>query len=239
VYHGFHILSLEKETKLKNWIALIVFSFLLYHIRSFMLATIYLPMALSYTVRLVNKHRKNKFKFYLIRFISFSFGILFFIFQGNQLANSKQLEEAAVLNKDFATNTTYEGTRYDIGITQYNAQGMIQVMPSAIIAGMYRPFPWEARTLTMIANGLEDTFFLYLTFVFFRKGFFKKINVIRKSEFMVFAFFFALLMAYMAGVTSGLLGVLVRFKSPVIPFLVLLLTINSLDTKEKKDDLLK
>ena len=40
------------------------------------------------------------------------------------------------------------------------------------------------------------------------------------------AFFFAVLMAYMAGVTSGLLGVLVRFKAPLIPFLILLLTID-------------
>jgi hypothetical protein len=227
VYHGFHILSLEKETKLKNWIALVVFSFLLYHIRSFMLATIFLPMALSYTVRLVNKHRKNKFKFYLIRFGSFSLGILFFIFQGNQLTNSKQLEDAAALNKDFATNKTYEGTRYNIGITEYNAQGMIKVMPAAIIAGMYRPFPWEARTLTMVANGIEDLFFLYLTFLFFRKGVIKKVNIIRKNDFLVFAFFFAILMAYMAGVTSGLLGVLVRFKAPVIPFFLLIMTIES------------
>ncbi len=226
IYHAFQILSLDKETKLKNWLAIICFGFLLMHIRSFMLATILVPMAMSYTVRLVNKYRKNKFKFYLIRFSTFIIGILFFILQGNQLANSEQLAEAALLNKDFATNTTYEGTRYDIGITDYSAQGMIQVMPAAILAGMYRPFPWEARTLTMIANGLEDLFFIYLTFQFFRKGFFKKVSMIRKNEFLVFAFFFVILMSYMAGVTSGLLGVLVRFKAPVIPFLLILLTVN-------------
>ena len=160
---------------------------------------------------------------------------MFFIFQGKQLSNSEQLEEAARLNKDFSTNTTYEGSRFDIGITDYTAQGMIKVMPAAIIAGIYRPFPWEARSLTMIANGIEDLFFIYLTFLFFRKGVLQKINLIRKNEFLVFAFFFAILMAYMAGVTSGLLGVLVRFKAPVIPFFILILTVSNFQLQEDKD----
>jgi hypothetical protein len=62
----------------------------------------------------------------------------------------------------------------------------------------------------------------------------KKINLIRKHEFFIFAFFFALLLGYMAGVTSGLLGVLVRFKAPLIPFFILLMTID-VSLREKKD----
>jgi hypothetical protein len=226
VYHAFHILSLEFETKRKNWIYLAFYVFLLYHIRSFMVTTIAVPLMISYSIRLVNKYRQQKFKFYLIRFSTFTLGIAFFILQGNSLSNSEELEQAAIINKDFATNTTYEGTRYDIGITDYSPQGMIAAFPAATIAGFYRPFPWEATSLTMISNGLEDAFFLFLTFMFFRKDFLKKINVIRKNEFLVFAIFFAVLMAYMAGVTSGLLGVLVRFKAPVIPFLLIILTVD-------------
>jgi hypothetical protein len=226
VYHAFHILSLEIETQRKNWIYLAFYVFLLYHIRSFMVTTIAVPLLISYSIRLVNKYRQQKFKFYLIRISTFTIGILFFILQGNSLSNSEELEQAAIINKDFATNTTYEGTRYDIGITDYSPQGMIAAFPAATIAGFYRPFPWEARSLTMISNGLEDAFFLYLTFLFFRRDFLKKINVIRKNEFLVFALFFAILMGYMAGVTSGLLGVLVRFKAPVIPFLLIVLTVD-------------
>jgi hypothetical protein len=234
VYHAFHILSLEIETKRKNWIYLVFYVFLLYHIRSFMLTTIALPLLISYSIRLVNKYRQQKFKFYLIRFSTFSLGILFFILQGNSLSNSEELEQAAIINKDFATNTTYEGARYDIGITDYSPQGMIAAFPAATIAGFYRPFPWEARSLTMISNGLEDAFFLFLTFNFFRKNALKKINVIRKNEFLVFALFFAILMGYMAGVTSGLLGVLVRFKAPVIPFLLIVLTVSNYDNNIKE-----
>lgn len=226
IYHGLTILSLEKQTKLINWVAVIFFTFILEHTRSFMITTIYLPLVFSYSVRLVKKYRENKFAFYFIRLISITLGVLFFVYQGDQLSQSEELEQAALLNKDFSNNATYDGTRYDIGITEYTAQGMIQVMPAAILAGIYRPFPWEAKSITMIANGIEDAYFIYLTFVFFFKGnIARKIDQIRKNEFLVFSFFFMILMAYMAGVTSGLLGVLVRFKAPVIPFFLLLLTL--------------
>ncbi|MBI1838001.1 MAG: hypothetical protein HYR91_12125 [Flavobacteriia bacterium] len=226
IYHAFHILSLEKTNTWKNWIYLFFFMFLLFQIRSFMVTTILVPMILSYSVRLVKKYKKKRFKFYLVRGSSFLIGILFFVFQGSSLTNSEKLEEAAIINKDFATNELYQGTRYDIGITDYSAQGMLAVFPSAVIAGLYRPYIWEALNMTMIANGIEDLFFLFLTVLFLKNHLIHKINIIRKHEFLVFSFFFMILMSYMSGVTSGLLGVLVRFKAPTIPFLILILTIN-------------
>ena len=59
-----------------------------------------------------------------------------------------------------------------------------------------------------------------------KKDFLKKVNIIRKHEFLVFAFLFALLLAFMVGLTSGLLGVLVRFKAPLLSFIMLVLTVN-------------
>jgi hypothetical protein len=177
IYHAFHILSLDLVATWKNWFYLIVFIILLYQIRSFMVTTILVPMILSYSVRLINKYRQSKFKFYLIRISSLIIGILFFVFQGSSLTNSDKLEQAAIINKDFATNQLYKGTRYGIGITDYSAKGMLSVFPSAVIAGLYRPFIWESLSLTMILNGLEDVFFLYLTFLFFRKNLLKKINI--------------------------------------------------------------
>ena len=172
--------------------------------------------------------------------------MVFFAYQGDGITNSDKLEEAAVIQKDFATNETYEGSRYDLGVTDFSASGMLKAFPLAVIAGFYRPFLWESLKVTLIFNGLEGLFFLYLTYVFFRQGAFAKMNLIRKHEFFIFAFFFAVLMAYMAGVTSGLLGVLVRFKAPLIPFLMLLLTIDVklketnnvqiMDIKSKKEE---
>jgi hypothetical protein len=233
IYHAFQILSLDKQATYKNYLWIAFYTFLLLHIRDFMIATILVPLAFTYSARLANKYRQNKFAFYFIRFCSIVIGVLFFVFQGSSITNSEKLEEAAIIQKDLANNATYEGARYDLGITDYSAAGMLQAFPVAVIAGLYRPFPWEALSITLILNGLEGALFLYLTFVFFRRNSLKKINLIRKHEFFIFCFFFMVLMAYMAGLTSGLIGVLVRFKAPLIPFFVLLLTIDF----EKKVDL--
>ena len=233
VYHAFQILSLDKKTQLKNFVWIAFCGFLLLHIRSFMITTILVPLAFTYSARLANKYRENKFAFYLIRALALTIGILFFYFQGSSLTNSEKLEEAAIIQQDFANNTTYEGARYDLGITDYSSAGMISAFPAATIAGLYRPFLWESLSVTLILNGLEGAYFLYLTIIFFRSRALKKINIIRKNEFYVFCFFFIILMAYMSGLTSGLMGVLVRFKAPLIPFFVLLLTVD-IDLQDKK-----
>jgi hypothetical protein len=226
VYNAFQILSLDKQASLKNLFWIFFYGYLLLQIRSFMVSTILVSLAFTYSARLANKYRERKFAYYSIRFVSLIVGILFFVFQSDSLLNSEKLEEAAVIQRDFATNETYEGKKYDLGITDYSAAGMLAAFGPAVIAGLYRPFIWESLSFELILNGLEGAYFLYLTFLFFRRSALKKINLIRKHEFFIFAFFFCLLMAYMAGLTSGLLGVLVRFKAPLIPFLVLLLTID-------------
>ncbi len=231
IYHSFQILSLDKQTSYKNFLWIAFYCFLIFHIRSFMLTTIGVPLIFTYSARLANKYRESRGIFYLIRVLSFVVGFLFFYFQGNSLTNSEKLEEAAIIQKDFSTNTTYEGTHYDLGITDYSPAGMLAAFPVAVLAGYYRPFLWESFSLTLILNGLEGAFFIYLTFVFFRSRALKKINLIRKHEFYIFCFFFTLLMAYMAGVTSGLLGILVRFKAPLIPFFIILLTVNPFQKK--------
>jgi len=226
IYHAFQVLSLDKEWNYRNVIWIVFFTFLLFNIRGFMVSTIAVALAFTYSARLANKYRENRFAFYLIRILSFGVAILFFNLQGDSLMKSDKLEEAATIQKDFAQNETYEGKKYDLGITDYSATGMLGAFVPAVLAGFYRPYPWEALSLTLILNGIEGAYFLYLTFMFFRSSALRKINLIRKHEFFIFAFFFSLLMAYMAGLTSGLLGVLVRFKAPLIPFLLLLLTID-------------
>lgn len=240
IHHSFQILLLDRKTSAKNFIWIAIFVYVLLQTREFMLTTIAVPLIFTYSARLSNRYRQNRFAFFTIRFFSIIVGFLFFYFQGNSLTNSEKLEEAAIIQKDLANNETYEGARYDLGITDYSSAGMLSAFPVAVIAGFYRPFIWEAGSPSLISNGLESAFFMYLTFIFFRSGSLSKINLIRKHEFYIFAFFFALLLAYMSGLTSGLLGVLVRFKAPLIPFLLALLTIDpKLLTSENKKKLLE
>ena len=66
---------------------------------------------------------------------------------------------------------------------------------------------------------------------------FKKIKKIRKEEILVFALIFSLFIAFMAGFTSILFGVLVRIRAPLLPFIFLVLTTNVFErVRENKEE---
>jgi hypothetical protein len=85
-------------------------------------------------------------------------------------------------------------------------------------------------------NGIESSVLLFFTFRLFTGGrLLRTITAIQSNEFLLFAFFFALILAFFAGFTSILFGVLVRFKAPVLPFLVLILSITNVMQKVKNE----
>ncbi|MEY3438831.1 MAG: hypothetical protein RL265_1416, partial [Bacteroidota bacterium] len=140
--------------------------------------------------------------------------------------------EAAVISQDMANNQTYGTKRYDLGVTDYSVSGMVTAIPVAIIAGIYRPFIWESLSFSLILNGIESILLIYFTLRFFVSSkVLSRMKRISSNEFLVFAFFFALILAYFAGFTSILFGVLVRFKAPVLPFIVLILTAHYMSEK--------
>ncbi len=61
IYNAFQILSLDKETKLKNFLWVAFYVFLLYHIRDFMISTIAVALIFTYSARLANKYREQRF----------------------------------------------------------------------------------------------------------------------------------------------------------------------------------
>jgi len=205
---------------------ILFYGFLLYHIRDFMLSVIGVSIMVVLMARLANKYRKKPFAFYSLRLLTITIGVIIFLTQGNKMAESEQLKQAQIVANDFEKNTTYEGARYSIGVTNFSLTGLLVGFGPAVVAGVYRPFLWEGISTSLIFNGLESAYFFYLTWLFIKSNFRRKINIIRKSEFLVFAFVFAILLAFMVGLTSGLFGVLVRFKAPILPFFLLILTVD-------------
>ncbi len=233
---------LKKPGNNRKRILIIVFyGFLLFHIRDFMLSVIGVAFMVVLMARLANKYRKKPFAFYSLRVLTIVIGVFVFITQGSKLAESEEVKQAEVIAEDFATNTTYEGARYSIGVTNFSSAGLIAGFIPAIIAGIYRPFIWESLNISFIFNGLESIYFFYLTWLFVKKDFLLKVKLVRQNEFLVFAFVFSILLAFMVGLTSGLLGVLVRFKAPLLSFFVLVLTVEfkkeelNLENKNLKD----
>jgi hypothetical protein len=210
----------------------------MYRIRSFMLIVALAPVLFAYSARIKRTLSDNKIKRFFIRSFIILFtvtGILVF-FQSS--ISEELIQEAAVINNDMTNNETYGDNRYDLGITDYSLGGMLRAAPNSIIAGLYRPFLWESLSVSLILNGLESMILLYLTFkFFFSKNVLQNIKLIREHEFLIYSFFLLIILAYFAGFTSILFGVLVRFKAPLIPFLIIVLTARLEYTKSKSSEI--
>jgi hypothetical protein len=138
--------------------------------------------------------------------------------------------EAEVIQKDLKTNSTYGTNRYDLGISDYTANGMLRAMPISIFTAFYRPYLWEGDSFFVRISALEAFFFLLITLRFlFTNNILQSFRTIRNNELLMASLVFALILGFFAGFTSGLFGVLVRFKAPLLPFLFLVLMYKKQD----------
>lgn len=207
--------------------------FLMANIRNFMLAAALLPFVFALGLRIANNDKYSKIGQNSIKFLII-IGILMsmVIFFGSQKAEEFS-HEAQVIQTDLKNNSEYGGTRYDLGITDYTPIGMLKAMPISIFTAMYRPFIWESNSVFVLISALETFLFLIFTIrIPFRIGFIKLFRIIQKNDFLVMCLVFTLILGYFAGYTSGLFGVLVRFKAPLLPFFYILLTTKSVDEKK-------
>lgn len=240
LYHFFTLINGQQRSTFISVAMIVLFSFALFKIRSFMIFTVLAPLMLATSTRVLRKFQDSKFLLNSIRIIIFGVSIagllLFLRWQSEELAvlANSYVKEASVQQQDFVNNQTYGENRYDLHITDFSPFGMLSKAPAAILTAFYRPGIWEARSALLLISGLETTVFIFLTTLFFFKGnMLRKIRRIQSNEFLTFSIIFAIILGFFAGFTSGLFGVLVRFKAPLLPFLLIVVTTQDLGKEEE------
>ncbi len=231
-YNAFNFMN-RKGRKTIPILFIVLYLFILYNTRSFMVMTLLAPLFIAYSTRVIRKYNesvvlKNTIRLFIF-IVSTSSFLLFFQFKGEELiqTTNSYLNEAAVSHDDFVNNKSYGNKRYELEVNDYSALSMLKAAPKAIIIAIYRPGLWEARSPLLLISGIETFGFLLLTLLFIFKGnVLKKIRFIQTNELLLFGFFFVISMAFFTGFTSILFGILVRFKAPFLPFLAILLTID-------------
>jgi hypothetical protein len=217
------LLDPNKKGKLKHFIYILICLYVFYRVRSFMIMTILSPLLFyysSYTRRIHDDSFRSSFTRFMA-FILVIVGIL--VFFQTSIA-SEFLAEAQVIYEDMTTNQTYGDKRYTLGDVSYTPLGMLAAFPLSVVAGFFRPFIWESLSTSLILNGIESTLIIWYTVRFvFQPKVTQRFRQLMTNDFLVYAFTYALILAFFAGFTSILFGVLVRFKAPVLPFLVLVL----------------
>lgn len=155
------------------------------------------------------------------------FGITLLVFSSLQSQMGKYgnyasaIEQAKIIQEDLLRSEQYGANSYNIGKIDGTITGMLKVAPMAIIAGMYRPFLWEARNPVMLISGLENLCLLVLTiYLLFKLKFIRFFQFIFSDPILLFSMLFTIFFMFAVGMASANFGALVRYKIPAMPFFV-------------------
>ncbi|MGB0423351.1 MAG: hypothetical protein ACPGED_03470 [Flavobacteriales bacterium] len=134
-----------------------------------------------------------------------------------KFAPEKALETAVVTQHDLKQEY-YKGNSFDIGDFDASYTSLASKFPAAVTAGLYRPFIWESKNVVMLLSGIENFFILIMTvLVIVRIRWRLMWKLIADHPIILYSLIFAVLFAFMIGITTSNFGALVRFKIPLIP----------------------
>ncbi len=165
------------------------------------------------------------FKFIVLPFVFVgAVGASYFVLQSlggsmDKFALDNAVQTAMVTQDDLKREEQYGSNNFDIGELDGSIGSFISKFPQATFAGFFRPMLIEARSPVMLLSALENLMLMILLVLTLIKVKFRLIiKIIRTTPILLFSFSFAILFAFMIGITTPNFGALVRFKIPLMPF---------------------
>ncbi len=234
---------IEPKRFFTNFLMLILNAIIILTLKPYIFVAL-LPPAMFWASYLYIKKINNK----VVRILAapslllggIAFGFLILSLSQSKLgvygSSSGALKQAQIVQQDLVRSEQYGTNFYDIGKFDASVSGVLIKAPAAIIAGLFRPFIWEARNIVTIFSGIENAIILLLTlYLLFRIGIRAVYKVIIKEPLILFSLIFSILFAFSVGLATANFGALVRYRILAIPFfLVSIVNTFHLIQKEKK-----
>ncbi len=110
------------------------------------------------------------------------------------------------------------GSAIDIPRLEPNAMSVVKAIPMALVNATFRPFPQHINSPFMLLSGLENLIIGLLLFLAII-GVFRGKPFPRNPIFYI-AVAFALVILVLTGLVTPVVGAIVRYKVPALPFLV-------------------
>lgn len=119
-----------------------------------------------------------------------------------------------------------DGSAYDLGDFDPTITGMAKMIIPAINVALFRPYPWESRSIIQLFNAMESATVLLLTlYLLLKRNILKTIRNIYFDPNLILCIGFTIVFAFFVGVSSYNFGTLSRYKIPCTPFYMLFLII--------------
>jgi len=223
--------SVEKRSRLKFILRLAINMFLIYSVKPYVLIALFPGWLLWINYQAIQRIRSRVLKYYLLPFVVT--GTIFFAARiymstsGGEFAADAIVEKAMITRNDFAYNATYGSNRYEVEKVENTTAGLISSIPSALMAGLFRPYIWEARSPVVFLSGLENLWIMsLLLYALWRLKIIGVFRLVGSHPLLLYSFVFTIILAFFVGFTTVIFGALVRFRTPMLPFFIGFLVIS-------------
>jgi len=213
----------KKKGFLLHLIILMISGFIIVSIKPYILIILLPGNLVWFFYTKIKKIKNTFFRYIIVPFVYLAVGLgSYWVLTalGDRLGKfspERALETAVVTQQDLQQDY-YDGNSFDIGQFEATPTSIISKFPAAVVAGLYRPFIWEANNGVMLISGIENILILGLTLlVLLRMRLRVLLKLISEHPVLLYSLSFSILFAFMIGLTTSNFGALVRFKIPLIP----------------------
>ena len=106
----------------------------------------------------------------------------------------------------------------DMSYLEPNLWSFIKATPQALMNAFTRPWPTEIKGILFVPPLLENMFIIGILVLSWFYG--KRVGA-REWKFVVFCLTFSIILFLIIGLTTPIIGAIVRYKIPAIPFLMI------------------
>ncbi|MCQ2608084.1 MAG: hypothetical protein MJ197_05305 [Bacteroidales bacterium] len=230
VYYSCYMIFKRERFIFGNVIRFLFWAYVLTSIRPYAFYTVFATCILWIGLM---KFRNIENKFIRVAFfpmMAITLLTVFIVFLDNmgdvaegKYASVGSMMEQAVIIQDDLKRDYYGDNSFDIGTFDASLTGMLKKLPQALLAGLFRPFLWEARTPFMLLSGLENFAILLLSLYVILKMRMGVIRALKNDSFLLSLSLFVFIFGFFIGLTIANFGALVRYRIILLPFFVIML----------------
>ena len=116
---------------------------------------------------------------------------------------------------NYVNSLSHVGSRIEIARIEPNLLSVLKATPQALVNAFFRPTIFEVSNAMMLLAAMENLLIVLTIFLAF--FFFSKQNL--QKPWLWFSISFTIILFTLGGLTTPVLGALVRYKAPALPFL--------------------
>ena len=223
----FYKIFIVREKVFINVIVILILSIIILNIKPYILIAL-LPGVLTWYIYTHLVKIKSKFLRFVLGPGMIVMGLFVSLIFISSLGDSfgkysvdNITEVAKVTQQDLSRSEQYGKGMYEIPEIDGSIGSFLKAAPIGITAAWFRPFIFEASSVVMLVSAIENLIVLYLFIMLFVKIKTSQIfKIILSQPVVMFSLIFALIFGFAVGITTPNFGAMVRYKIPLVPFLM-------------------